>query len=1158
MAGTVRAGAAHETADAMRLLQRNCLGCHNAEKNKGGVNLSSRAAALKGGDEGPAVVPRKPGKSRLLEVLSPDSDPHMPPKKQLKAAEIELLKRWVSNGAKWDEETLARASRPREVAIAAPHPGLVSVYALALTEDGSRLAVGRGSRIQVFDGASTNASPIAEWSAHTEFVRSLAWSQDGKRLASGSFRQVALWEDGRAVWKKAISDGDRVTAVRFLPGSGDLVVADGSMAVNGRISILDVATGQSKTNWLAHADLINDLSLSADGKLLATAGADRLAKVWELASGKEVARLEGHSGAVNGVALKADGSELATVGADKLLSVWDVKTREGFVSMPERKQPLTALAWPADGKAALVVDEAGALWSYSDFKRHTGAQSSDAAQERKLKDWPSALHMVAASADGKTIAVAGEDGVVRVVDETGKEKLRLDPPAITPTPEIVEAAPPKKRPQKSPPAEPDPSFVRDVLPALAKAGCMAGSCHAKPEGQNGFKLSVFSFDPKSDYQEITREGRARRVFPAAPEESLLLLKPTGILEHGGGERFSVGSDTYLLLTRWIRAGMPYQLTNEPTLVRITVDPAERVYKKNAGVPLAVKAHYSDGSARVVTQLAEYAANDKEIAQVTEDGVIRAGDLSGETVVVARYMGQVAASRVTIPADRRLPPAKYATLATNNFIDALAHQHFQRLGLFPSGLSSDSEFLRRSTLDAIGRLPTLEETRAFLGDQNPKKRQAWIDHLLADPAYADYWANKWADLFRPNPDRVGVKSIFTLDQWLRESFRANKPFDQFAHEILTAEGSNHRDGPAVIYRDRREAPERTTMFSQVFLGTRMECARCHHHPNEKWSQDDFYQFAAFFGPLKQKGAGLSPPISAGTESFYYQAGAGTVSHPVTGEKMQPRPLDGPLANMGDKTDPRFELADWLVNPRNPFFARAAVNRVWAVYFGRGFVEPVDDFRVSNPIVNEPLLQALAADFVGQGYDLKKLMRTIMNSRLYQLSSTPGPFNLADTKNFSRSYRRRLPAEALLDAVNDVLGATDPFSGCPPDTRAMQTWSYKTSSHFLDAFSRPNASSDCPCERDLKTSVVQSLHMMNAKNLQEKLGAKEGRAKKLADSQLTPGEIVRELYLAAYCRAPSEKELKIATGAFAAEGATRQSATEDVLWALLNAPEFVFNH
>ena len=347
-----------------------------------------------------------------------------------------------------------------------------------------------------------------------------------------------------------------------------------------------------------------------------------------------------------------------------------------------------------------------------------------------------------------------------------------------------------------------------------------------------------------------------------------------------------------------------------------------------------------------------------------------------------------------------------------------------------------------------------------------------------------------------------------------------------------------------------------MFSQLFLGTRLECAKCHHHPNEKWSQDDFYQLAAFFGPLKQKGAGLSPPISAGTETFYFAPG-GSVKHPVSGAVMTPRPPDGPEVPVG-MDDPRQQLADWLTTPENPFFARAAVNRVWASFFGRGLVHPVDDFRSSNPCVNPALLDALAADFAAHGYDLKHLFRTILESRTYQLSTVPNESNLADTRNFSRGYRRRLPAEVMVDAVRDATGVADTFAAMPAGGRATQAWSYKIESHFLDAFGRPNSSSDCPCERDTQLSVVQSLHLMNSKTLQAKLSDPAGRLRKLAGSSQSPQEVTSELYLTTLNRLPSEAELRVAIAAFSAPGATRETATEDVFWALLNSPEFVFNH
>ncbi|MCI0746361.1 MAG: DUF1553 domain-containing protein [Verrucomicrobia subdivision 3 bacterium] len=1157
--------------DAMRLLHHNCLGCHNAEKSKGGLQLISRESALQGGDNGPVVVPGKPGESLLVKVLAADADPHMPPKKQLSTNQIQLVRRWIGAGAWWDATALAQADAPRSVTVEDLPDTYQPVFAMAMSPDENQLAVGRGNKIFVYDLSTTNFALTAEIAAHRDAVRALAWDVEGQLLASGSFREIALWNGTtlHRIWSSNSNLLDRVTALRF---AGDrLLVTDGSPSGAGWLRVFQTQSGDQTASWQAHADTIYALALTSDGKMIATAGGDGLAKVWEVTSGKETTRIEAHIGAVFGVAFNTNGTELVTVGADKQFKVWDVLTRESMVTIGEKKGAFTSVAWSADGKFVLAVGDDGRLVSFTEFKRHSGAQSSDTARERQLGRWPEALHAVAVSGDGKRAFAGGQDGMVYCVSNEGKLLATLSPERSNHT--VAAAASVRsetaaagsssasRRKPKSAAGDhdrtPAPSFVRDVLPALAKAGCMAGSCHAKADGQNGFKLSVFSYDPASDYAEIVKEGRGRRVFPAAPEESLLLLKPTMGVDHGGGVRFEVGSDTYNLLARWIRGGMVYQHTNEPALARISVEPGEKTYRKRATQPLRVQAHYSDGSVCDVTRLADYVASDKEIAQVDESGLLRIGQLSGESVVIARYMGFVDAARVTVPADRTLPARRYAGLVTNNFIDSLADAHFRKLGLFPSELCTDAEFLRRSSLDTIGRLPTPGEASAFLADTSDDKRARWIDHLLSDPAYGDFWANKWADLLRPNPDRVGVKSVYILDQWLRESFRANKPYGQFVRELLLAEGSNHRDGPAVVYRDRREPPELSTMFSQLFLGTRMECARCHHHPMEKWSQNDFYQFAAFFGPLKQKGAGLSPPISAGTETFYYAAG-GSVKHPVTEQVMMPRPPDGREINTVTNSDPRRALAEWLIAPENPFFARAAVNRVWAAFFGRGFAEPVDDFRSSNPIVNEPLLRALAEDFAAQGYDFKRLMRTILSSRLYQLSSTPNEWNLKDTKNFSRSYRRRLPAEVLLDAMADVTGVPEEFEGCPPGTRALQTWTYKIDSHFMDAFSRPNSSSDCPCERDARTSVVQALHMMNSRALQSKLSHSEGRVKKLADSNRTPEEIVMELYLAAFSRFPTAGELATASAAFDQPNATRQTATEDVLWALLNSPEFVFNH
>ena len=705
------------------------------------------------------------------------------------------------------------------------------------------------------------------------------------------------------------------------------------------------------------------------------------------------------------------------------------------------------------------------------------------------------------------------------------------------------------------------SFANDVLPVLSRAGCNAGACHAKPAGPSGFKLSVFAYDPKSDYDAVVKGGRGRRVFPAAPAQSLLLRKPTMAVEHGGGLRLAADSDAYRLLLAWIGQGMPYTAdpAGDPALLRVELHPKERRYRKGARQPLLVRAHYADGSARDVTRLADFASSDKGTAAVDEHGVVSVDQTTGEAVVVARYMGLVDVSRVTVPPDEVLPDSFYAALPVNNFIDRLVYDRLRVTGLAPSDLCTDAEFLRRASLDAIGVLPTPEQARAFGADPDPQKRDKLMDRLLADPAYGDHWANKWADLLRPNPFRVGVKSVYVLDQWLRDSFRRNRPYDQFAREVLTARGSSHRDGPVVVFRDRREPADLTTLVSQVFMGVRLECAKCHHHPNERWSQEDFYQLAAYFGQLGRKGQGISAPISGEAEFVWFApGGGGEVKHPVTGQVMKPKAPDAPPADIASGRDPREALAEWLTRPDNPFFAKAAANRVWAELMGRGIVDPVDDFRVSNPPSNGPLLDALAADFAKHDYDLKHLIGTIMRSRAYQLSSIPTERNVADTRNFSRWYRRRPSAEVLLDAVSDLTGVAEPLPGLAPDARAVRSWTYRAESNFLDAFGRPNPSADPPCERERSGGVVQALHLMNSARVMEKISHPSGQAAALAGSQRSPEEIVTELYLAAYARHPTPDELTVATGAFKADGATRQSATEDVLWALINSAEFVLNH
>jgi hypothetical protein len=699
------------------------------------------------------------------------------------------------------------------------------------------------------------------------------------------------------------------------------------------------------------------------------------------------------------------------------------------------------------------------------------------------------------------------------------------------------------------------TFERDVIPILTRAGCNAGACHGKARGQNGFALSLLSYDADFDYHAIANEARGRRVFAAAPEYSLLLRKASARLSHGGGKRLEVGSAGYEVVRHWIADGLPRTPKTAPTLARITVEPAERVLAPNGGQQLVVKSHFSDGSAEDVTHLTTYQSNEAAIAAVSPDGLIKAGPLPGEAAVMARFREQFAVCNVSIPLAGEVPADLYARLPRADFIDGHVWDKLRKLGITPSAPAGDATFLRRAFLDAIGRLPTPAEVRAFLADPSADKRARVVDRLLERPEYADYWANKWADLLRPNPYRVGIKAVYNLDAWLRDAFRKNKPYDQFVRELLTAKGSTFRDGAVVVFRDRREPDEITTLVSQLFLGVRLECARCHHHPFEVWGQDDFYSLAAYFAGIGRKGVGLSPPISGG-EEFLIAGKRGEVRHPVSGKVLAPRPLGGAPATIDEDRDPREALAEWLTADDNPYFARVIVNRVWADLMGRGLVDPVDDLRATNPPSNAPLLDALAAEFRRQHYDLKRLLRTIMASHVYGLSSVPNARNLADTRNYSRHYRQRLRAEVLLDAVCDITQVPETFAAAPPGTRAMQLWTVRTQSVFLDSFGRPDPNQDPPCERTSDTTVVQALHLMNAPNLHRKVTADTGRAALLAKSASTPGEIVEELYLLVYSRLPTTEERADCVKLFKGEGGTRRQVTEDLLWALLNTPEFIF--
>ncbi len=481
--------------------------------------------------------------------------------------------------------------------------------------------------------------------------------------------------------------------------------------------------------------------------------------------------------------------------------------------------------------------------------------------------------------------------------------------------------------------------------------------------------------------------------------------------------------------------------------------------------------------------------------------------------------------------------------------------WQHLGIQPSPPCSDSTFLRRAHVDVIGRLPTAAEARAFLADAAPDKRARLVAALLERGEYADFQANKWADLLRPNPYRVGIKATLALDAFLRDAFRRNLPHDQFVRALVTARGSTFRDGATTMFRDRRSPDEIVTMVSQLFLGTRLECAKCHQHPFERYGQEDFYSLAAFFSRVGYRGTGLSPPISGG-EEFVTLADRGEVRHPLTGKVLPPRPLLAEPIALSERDDPRVALVEWMTRPDNPFFFRAAANRVWADLMGVGLVDPVDDLRATNPPGNAALLDALAVEYRRLGMDTKRFIATIMASEVYAASSTPDATNAADHRSFSRRVRRRLRAEVLADAVDDLTGVPTAYPGAAPESRAVQLWTHRSGSTFLDVFGRPDPNQDPPCQRDPDATVVQALHLLNGPQIAGKIAAEDGAAARLAAGDLAPAAVIEELYLAAYARFPTSEERIALEAEFARGGRGRRQVVEDILWALVNSAEFVY--
>jgi hypothetical protein len=705
------------------------------------------------------------------------------------------------------------------------------------------------------------------------------------------------------------------------------------------------------------------------------------------------------------------------------------------------------------------------------------------------------------------------------------------------------------------------SFRHDVQAVFTKSGCNMGACHGAQAGKKGFKLALRGYDSPMDYDTLTRQSKGRRVSLADPARSLILLKATGTIPHGGGARFDDESIEYRIVSEWIAEGAPPPRDDDAAVTALEIFPRQATLDAGASQQLLVRATYNDGRQRDVTHWAKYTSTEAGVASIDDLGKVTVTG-RGEAAITVWFASKVSVATISVPYEKQVPAEVFAASPRANFIDELVLDKLKRLNIPPSNSANDSEFLRRSYLDTLGVLPTFDEARVFLADATPDKRARLIDRLLERPEYVDYWSYKWSDLLLVSTKTLKGPAVWSFSNWVRRGVEANKPWDQFAREIVTASGSTIDNGAAnyfVLHKDAKLLNEATTL---TFLGLSIGCAQCHDHPLERWTLDDYYGMANLFARIRSKNGDIDG------ESIVYSVSTGDIKHPTRLGSPVPRPLDGEALASDDPRDRRAHLAKWLTAPDNPYFAKALSNRVWANYMGRGLVEMVDDLRATNPSSNEVLLAALAEDFIKHGYDVKHLIRTIMKSNAYQRSPQATAENAADDRFYSHYLVKRMPAETMLDALSQVTGVATEFPDYPNGLRAMQLPDNNVVSYFLSAFGRPAREFTCECERSAEPSITQTLHLANGKTLNDKLKAADNVIKRWLDEKLPDTDVVDRIYLGALSRYPAavEKDRLVAAMAEAATSApdepakltARREAIEDILWAVLTSKEFLFVH
>jgi Protein of unknown function (DUF1549)/Protein of unknown function (DUF1553) len=761
-----------------------------------------------------------------------------------------------------------------------------------------------------------------------------------------------------------------------------------------------------------------------------------------------------------------------------------------------------------------------------------------------------------------TIQATYADGIARDVTDQAKAALanpalvRLDKHTLFPvadgaTEMLVEfGGQMVKVPVKVKDAKADRpiSFKLDVMPVFMRAGCNAGSCHGAARGKDGFRLSLFGFDPDGDHYRLTREINGRRINLALPHESLLLDRATGRVPHTGGSRFKEDSDLYQTIVRWLEAGAPLDPPTVATPVSIDLYPKGAVLDgKGESQRLVVRAKYSDGSERDVTSQALFLSSNDTSAKVSPDGIVTAGE-RGEAFVMARFATfTVGTPFIVLPKGLQFT---FPQLPENNYIDALVNAKLRKLRVAPAELCSDETFLRRAYLDVVGILPTREEYHRFMTNPAPDKRAKLVDELLGRKEFAELWVLKWAELLQiKSSQQVSYKSTVLYYNWLQDKIAGNVPMNEMVQELLAARGGTFKNPATNYYQNETDTLKIAENVAQVFMGMRVQCAQCHNHPFDRWTMNDYYGFAAFFSQIGRKGT--DDP----REIIVFNSGGGEVAHPVTKQPMKPKFLGGPQPDVAGK-DRREVLAKWLASPDNPYFATNLANIVWAHFFGMGIIHEVDDVRVSNPASNPELLAQLGKRFTEYKYDFKKLVRDICTSRTYQLATQPNESNQGDTRNFARGNLRRIKAETFLDCISQVTETKNKFPGLPVGARAVQIADGTTSTYFLTTFGRATRETVCSCEVKLEPTLSQSLHLLNGEATGQRIQQGNLVGRRLAEKK-EPPEIVEELYVRCLSRQPTPEE-RARLGALLAAEPDKKKGLEDLFWALLNSREFMFNH